>query len=322
MRLAITPGDAAGVGPELVCQALAQGALGEVLLFADLRAMARAAQVVGAPLSFHPVAHPLEAAPEGHVPLWPVPIAGDLPPFGQVHAAAGAAALAAVDLAADACARGELAALVTGPVHKQAVRRTAPHFIGHTEHLAQRFQAEVGMLLVVGPYRALHLTDHVSVREALDRITLPRVLRMLRLAHQALPAFGAAGGTVAVMGLNPHAGEGGAFGREEIEVLAPAIAQACDAGLPTAGPFSPDGLLPRLATGEFAMALSMLHDHTHPALKLVGRDQGVNVTLGLPFVRTSVDHGTAFDLAGSGRAEVGSLLAAVDLARRLAAARA
>lgn len=319
MRLALTPGDPAGVGPELACQALAQGALGPVLVFADPAVMRRAEAALGLALPWAIAADPSGSFPEGCIPILPVPVEGPLPPWGAIDRASGAAALRAVELAADACAQGHLAALLTGPVHKQAIRLSQPDFIGHTEHLARRFQAELGMLLVVEPYRVLHLTDHVSVREAIHQITPERLRRMIRLAHQALPAFGAPGGRLAVMGLNPHAGEGGAFGQEELEIIGPAIVEAQAAGLPTEGPFSPDGLLPRLATGEFAMALSMLHDHTHPALKLVGRDRGVNVSLGLPFVRTSVDHGTAFGLAGRGLAEPGSLIAAAALARRLAA---
>ena len=319
--LALTPGDVTGIGPEVACRLLADlpGQGPRPVVYGDPAALARAAAWVGAELRWHPVGHPSDAVPAGHVALMPVPLA-TLPPPGRQDPAAGAHALACVEAAAAAALAGDVAGLVTGPICKEAILPGRPGFIGHTELLAGLAGVEdFGMLLVVDDFRVLHVTTHASVREAVDLITTPAVLRTIRLAARSLAQFGLPTGPIAVGALNPHAGEGGRFGREEIEVIAPAIAQARAEGLEVEGPLPPDTVFFRARQGHFAAIVAMLHDHGHVPLKMWGMDRGINVTVGLPFVRTSVDHGTAFDLAGTGRADVGSFRSAWDLAARLVA---
>jgi 4-hydroxythreonine-4-phosphate dehydrogenase len=178
------------------------------------------------------------------------------------------------------------------------------------------------MLLVVDDFRVLHVTTHLSVREAVDAIDAAGILRTIRLGARSLAALGLADGPIGVCALNPHAGEGGRFGREEIEIIGPACDRARAEGLRVEGPLPPDTVFYRARQGHFALIVAMLHDQGHIPLKMWGMDRGINVTVGLPFVRTSVDHGTAFDLAGTGTADAGSFRHAWALAARLVALRA
>jgi 4-hydroxythreonine-4-phosphate dehydrogenase len=249
-------------------------------------------------------------------------------PLGQVSAAAGRAAAdyieTAVQLAKDGIARG----IVTAPINKEALRLAGLPYPGHTEMLAALCGvASVSMLLVHGTMRIAHVTTHVSVREACERITSARVLAVIRLAEGALRQMGLPQRRIAVGGLNPHAGEAGLFGEEEIREIAPAIMQARAEGLDVTGPLPPDTVFARQRAGEFEAVVAMLHDHGHIAVKTVGftRDRagrmqtsGVNVTLGLPIIRTSVDHGTAFDIAGQGVADASSMAEAILLAAQMA----
>jgi 4-hydroxythreonine-4-phosphate dehydrogenase len=189
---------------------------------------------------------------------------------------------------------------------------------GHTELLAHLAGVrDVVMMLAAGRFRASFVTWHVSYRDAPRLITPARIVMTGRLTHEALRRIGVGRPRIAVSGLNPHAGEAGAFGREEIETIAPAVDELQKAGIDATGPYPPDTVFRRARLGEFDCVVSMVHDQGHVALKLVAFDKGVNVTLGLPFVRTSVDHGTAYDIAGGGRADESSLAAAVRLAARL-----
>jgi 4-hydroxythreonine-4-phosphate dehydrogenase len=317
--LAITPGDPAGIGPEIVAKLLGGGVGGRPVVYGDRRILERAAAVVGVSIPWHEVATPGEDVPPGTIALvpivWPHP---DLPAWGQLDRRAGEHAMACIEAATTDALAGRLAGLVTGPINKQAILPSRPDFIGHTEYLAQRAGVtDFGMLLVVDEFRVLHVTTHVSVRAAIDLLDIPSILRTIRLGARHLAGLGLSGGTIAVTALNPHAGEGGLFGREEIEVIGPACDAARAEGLVVEGPLPPDTVFYRARQGQFALIVAMLHDQGHIPLKMWGMDRGINTTIGLPFVRTSVDHGTAFDIAGSGVASESSLRYAWEMAGQL-----
>jgi 4-hydroxythreonine-4-phosphate dehydrogenase len=293
-------------------------------VYGDRRLLERAAAIVGAPLRLEAVAHPHEAVSAGAIALVEVPYGHDaLPPLGQLDARAGAHALACVEAAGQAAKRGDVAGLVTAPINKQAILPAVPDFIGHTEYLAELAGVDdFGMLLSVDEFRVLHVTTHVSVREAVDLLTPEAILRTIRLGARALSFLDLADGTIGVCALNPHAGEGGRFGHEELTVIGPAIERAIAEGYRVEGPLPPDTVFYRARLGHFALIVAMLHDQGHIPLKMWGMDRGINITVGLPFIRTSVDHGTAFDLAGTGQASESSLRHAWELAVRLAERRA
>ncbi len=332
--IAVTMGDACGIGPEILAMAFARGALPGGFVVGDIEVMRRAAAIVGAgDRSSLPVAvigHPAEAAavPPRCVPVLAVP---DLPaglaqrPFGRVDAKAGAAAAACIRHAAALARSGEVAAIVTAPIHKEALAAAGVPYPGHTELL----QAEAAEGCVMPPVRMMLANDelktvlvsiHVSLRDAIDAVTRDAVLETLRIAQVAAARWGCPSPRIAVAGLNPHAGEGGLFGDEELRAIAPAIAAARAEGIDAQGPHAPDTVFMRARRGEFDLVIAMYHDQGLIPVKYLGVEQGVNVTLGLPFVRTSPDHGTAFDLAGSGRADPSSLVAAYAMARRLSSA--
>ncbi len=217
---------------------------------------------------------------------------------------------------------GEVDALVTAPLNKESLAAAGHHWPGHTEMLAEvAGVSDVAMLFVGGALRVALVTIHRSLRSVPDAITSAEVERVARLLHRELPGLGAASRRIAVCGLNPHAGEGGMFGREEIDVIAPAVARLRQEGLDVSGPFPADSLFARAARGEFDAVLAQYHDQGLIPVKLAAFGHAVNVTLGLPFVRTSVDHGTGFDIVDRGVADEGSLLAAMSLAADLVAAR-
>lgn len=322
--IAITPGDPAGIGPEIITQLLASPMAGRPLVLGDRRVLDRAGDVTGCAIRWHAVAHPAELAPEGTVALLSVPWPHmELPAFGQLDERAGAHALACVKLAAELAIAGQVAGLVTAPINKQAILPQRPDFIGHTEYLAELAGVrDFGMLLSVDDFRVLHVTTHMSVRDAIEALSPELILDTIRLGAQSLAFLGLEKGLIGVCALNPHAGEGGRFGREELEIIAPAVESARAEGLAVEGPLPPDTVFYRARLGHFALIVAMLHDQGHIPLKMWGMDRGINVTVGLPFIRTSVDHGTAFNLAGTGTADAGSLRHAWELAVRLAARRA
>jgi 4-hydroxythreonine-4-phosphate dehydrogenase len=241
--------------------------------------------------------------------------------WGRVDARAGAAAAACIEAAVRALQRGEGAAIVTAPIHKAALAAAGVPFPGHTEMLQSLAGGmPVRMMLANDELRVVLVTIHQSLRTAIDAVTFEAVLGTLRIAHASLkgsrshPA-GAKRWRIAVAGLNPHAGEDGLFGDEERTIIAPAIAAARAEGIDAHGPFAPDTVFMRARRGEFDLVVAMTHDHGLIPVKYLGVEQGVNVTLGLPFVRTSPDHGTAFDIAGRGVADASSLIAAIRWAR-------
>lgn len=330
----LTMGDPAGIGPETLLRAFHQGHADGCVIVGDPAVFQRAARCLDAPVS--PLAlldapGELAEAPAGCVPIWRP---RDLPEgladvaWGRVDARCGAAAAACIEAAARLALQGAAAAIVTAPIHKEALAAAGIGFPGHTEMLQSVAAAgaalpPVRMMLANDELRVVLVTIHLSLRRAIDAVTFDAVLDTLRITHRAGAAWGRAAPRIAVAGLNPHAGEGGLFGDEELRIIAPAIATARREGIDAHGPFAPDTVFMRARhapghPGEFDAVVAMTHDHGLIPVKYLGVEHGVNVTLGLPFVRTSPDHGTAFDIAGRGAADPSSLVAAIRMARRLA----
>ncbi|MBT9488257.1 MAG: 4-hydroxythreonine-4-phosphate dehydrogenase PdxA [Rubrivivax sp.] len=317
-------GDAAGIGPETLLLAARQGELQDATVFGDLGVLQRAAAAVGGGLPLAVVASPDDAVPPGALRIWPVP---DLPaglaelPWGRVDARAGAAAARCIEAAVAAVQVGQGRAIVTAPIHKEALAAAGVPYPGHTEMLQALANPAapppVRMMLANPELRVVLVTIHVSLRRAIEALDFDAVLSTLRIAHQAARAWGQPAPRIAVAGLNPHAGEGGLFGDEEIRFIAPAVQAARAEGIDAQGPLAPDTVFMRARRGAFDLVVAMTHDHGLIPVKYLGVEEGVNVTLGLPFVRTSPDHGTAFDIAGRGRADPASLVAALRMARRL-----
>ncbi|MDY0021217.1 4-hydroxythreonine-4-phosphate dehydrogenase PdxA [Arenimonas caeni] len=317
-RLALVPGEPAGVGPELCVRLAQQAHAAELLAYADPDTLQAAARALGLPLRLR---EPGQPCGPGELAIRPVPQARPVR-FGEPDPANAAAVIEALTLGAAACLHGECQGLVTGPVHKASINAGGIPYSGTTELLAAQAGADVVMMLANPSLRVALATTHLPLREVPDAITAAGLERVLRVLHAALVRdFGLATPRIAVLGLNPHAGEGGHLGREEIEVITPCLERLRAEGLRLEGPLPADtAFLPAKLAG-FDAVLAMYHDQGLPVLKHAGFEQAVNITLGLPYPRVAVDHGTALDLAGSGRADPSSLLAAVDLCSRLAARR-
>jgi len=332
LPVAVTMGDACGIGPEIIARLFREPVSAGCVVLGDVAVMRRAAAATGGLLAVARVEHAADAfdAPPNCVPVLQVDgLPADLmaAKLGHVDARAGAAAAACIARAVELALAGEIAAIVTAPIHKEALAAAGVPFPGHTEML-QTLAAEGGalapvrMMLANDELRTVLVTIHLSLRRAIDAVTFDAVLETLRIAHRSAARWGQAAPRIAVAGLNPHAGEGGLFGDEELRIIGPAIAQARAEGIDASGPFAPDTVFMRARNapghaGEFDIVVAMTHDHGLIPVKYLGVEHGVNVTLGLPFVRTSPDHGTAFDLAGTGRADAGSLAAALRMARQL-----
>jgi 4-hydroxythreonine-4-phosphate dehydrogenase len=342
LPLAITMGDAAGIGPEIIAKAYrkAPDVMAGSFVVGDVASLRRAAFVSQTPGSLPlPVARiqsPVEAesVPPLCIPvLQPCPGPGAVA-WGRVSPAAGAFAGDCVVWAAQSALRGEIAGLVTAPLHKEALHAAgAPFdkFPGHTEilqfeaarHLGQDIaQMPVRMMLASPELRTVLVSIHVSLAHAIGAVTQARVFQTIQITHESLGRVLGRPPRIAVAGLNPHAGEGGLFGMEEIQEIAPAVDQARERGWSVSGPWAPDTIFMRARKKddqepEFDVVVAMYHDQGLIPVKYLGVAEGVNVTLGLPLVRTSPDHGTAFDIAGSGRADARSLLQAVCMARAL-----
>jgi 4-hydroxythreonine-4-phosphate dehydrogenase len=349
--LAITVGDPAGIGPEVVVAALAKRVVRGAcrpLVLGDARVLRQAAAVLGRRFPARVVTSAAEAGRyRERVCLLDLANADpDTIPIGRVSAAAGRAAAQCITRAVELARSGEVAGIVTAPINKEALRLAGLPYPGHTEMLASLCGGcEVAMLLVARPegrhggppeaglamhgsMRISHVTTHLSLRQACDRVKRERVLSVIRLTDEGLRRMKLPRRRIAVAGLNPHAGESGLFGDEEIREIAPAVADARAEGIDAIGPLPPDTVFARQRAGEFDAVVAMVHDHGHIAVKTVGfvrdskgrtRTAGVNVTLGLPIIRTSVDHGTAFDIAGKGLADPTSMVEAIVLAAEMAA---
>ncbi len=323
--VAVTMGDPAGIGPEIIAKTFADPDFhlrNRALVVGDAGMLERAAQLLGLPLEINEIPEPEDAAFEpGTADVLQV---GELPPdlpFGELDARAGDAAFRYVERAAKLANAGRVAAIATAPLNKEAMHLAGHGYPGHTEILADLTNTEdYAMMLVTDELKVIHVSTHVSLREAIDRAQPERELAVIRLAHRSLKKLGVESPRVAVAGLNPHAGENGLFGKEDLEKIRPAVKAALEEGVDASGPWAPDTVMMRARQGHFDVVVVQYHDQGHIPIKLMGFDTGVNVTVGLPFFRTSVDHGTAFDIAGTGKADHASLKAALDLARTLAGA--
>jgi 4-hydroxythreonine-4-phosphate dehydrogenase len=345
LTIAITMGDAAGIGPEIIARAfqIAPQDCAACFVVGDVATLRRACAVVAGRKLPWPVAVLSEVqealhCPPNCLPVLPLatltgrntaPVA-----FGQHSALAGQMAGEAVKWAANAALRGEVAALVTAPLNKAALAMAGgwlAGFPGHTEMLQALAAAHLNTPVVQLPVRMMLANDelrvvlvsiHVALRDALNAVTFDNVLQTLLITHHALSAVLGRAPRIGVAGLNPHAGESGLFGREEVDVILPAVVAARVQGVLASDPLAPDTVFMRARgkqgqPGEFDVVVAMYHDQGLIPVKYLGVDKGVNVTLGLPLVRTSPDHGTAFDIAGTGVADASSLLEAIRMARRL-----
>ncbi len=306
-RIAVTPGEPAGIGPDVVIQAFQQPRRADAVVLADPDVLTARAKQLGLPLTIDEAA--TRAA--GRMTVAPCPVAAPVAP-GRLDPRNAAGVHNALDRAVAGCLHGDFDALVTGPVQKSVLNEAGIAFTGHTGFLRDACDVpDVLMLLAAGPLRVALVTDHAPLAAVPGLVTRTRLDRALRLLLDGLrDVFGIASPRIAVAGLNPHAGEGGWLGREEIDVIEPVCAAWRAAGACVTGPLSADTLFNR--RGDDAV-LAMYHDQGLPALKQASFGRAVNVTLGLPFLRTSVDHGTALELAGTGRADVGSFQAAFEL---------
>lgn len=327
-------GDPAGVGPEIAVKALSHQEVYKIskpLIIGDARVMTQALTFTRADIALRPVHDISEAKFEyGTIDVYDLQNV-DLSQLriGEVSAAAGQAAFEAVKTAIELAMTRKLDATVTGPIHKEALNLAGHRFSGHTEIYAHFTDTkEVAMLLVENHLRVIHVSTHVPLREACDLVKKDRILKVIQLLQDTCRQFGIASPRIGVAGLNPHASDGGLFGTEEAREISPAIAQARLMGIDAEGPVPPDTLFAKAKGGFYDGVVAMYHDQGHIPFKLqtftfddqrqVEAIRGVNITLGLPIIRTSVDHGTAFDIVGKGIARPDTLLDAIRYAAKMA----
>jgi len=318
--LAITMGDAAGSGPEIVTKALADlqsRAVCRPVVIGDAATMRAALKLTGVLGEVRAIEKLSEALFRNNIidviDLRNIQL--DRLTRGQVDPMAGKAAFEYIKLATDLALAGKCDAIVTSAINKEALNEAGYHYDGHTQLLAELCGThDVAMMLVSGQLRISHVTTHVSLRQAIEQVRPERILTVLRLTSEALRQMGIDKPRIAMAGLNPHAGEGGLFGDEELKYITPAIETARCQGMNILGPFPPDSVFLRASEGQFDAAIAMYHDQGHIAIKMLGIARGVNVTLGLPIIRTSVEHGTVFGKAGKGTADPTSLIQAIKLA--------
>lgn len=303
--VALTIGDPAGVGPEVVAGAVVAGGLGEYcrpLIIGDRRTVERAAAALGVSLPLRTIAAPSEARfAEGEIDLIDCAnVPADLV-IGQVQGAAGRAAFAYIQRATDLALSGEIDAIATAPINKEALKLGGVPYLDHTGAFAALSKSnDVTTLFVLDRLKIFFATRHMSLRQAIDDLSVERVADALRHAHEQLERFGFAAPHIGVAALNPHGGEHGLFGEEEQTILAPAVAIARERGVNASGPHPADSVFHNAALGGYDAVISLFHDQGHIAAKTLDFDRTIAVTTGLPFVRSSVDHGTAFDIAGKG----------------------
>jgi 4-hydroxythreonine-4-phosphate dehydrogenase len=320
--MAITMGDPAGIGPEIIVKLLsARPEAGRNIVFGCPNVMQRAVDVVGANLSVQTRDRVQDAQfKDETIEVVATSRFDPLPPFGEVRADCGQAAFDAIKMGIKCALEGSVSGIVTAPIHKEALSAAGVKYPGHTEMLADFGGADkVAMLLGNDVIRTVLVTIHCSLLDAIKGADFKAQMAAIRLADQGARALGYENPRVAVAGLNPHAGEEGLFGREEIEIIAPAIKAAQAEGINASGPWPGDTVFMQARQGDFDIVVAQYHDQGLIPVKYMGLEKGVNITLGLPFVRTSPDHGTAFDIAGEGIASEASLGTAMDYALRLAA---
>lgn len=320
--IGITMGDAAGIGPEIIVKTLARAPIYETcrpLVIGDAQTIIAVSMTE--PLKVN-IVDRVDRCLFKYGTIDVLNIKGiDLKGVhkGQVSRKAGKAAVEFLLEAIKLALNQEIHAIVTAPLNKEAINLAGYHYQGHTEILATKTQtSKYAMMLAAGTLKVIHVTTHVALREACDLITKTKVLDTILLAHRALQALGFQQPHIAVAGLNPHAGESGLFGREEIDHIRPAVNEAQEEGVKVEGPLPPDTVFLKAMQGHYDIVVAMYHDQGHIPLKLVGFERGVNVTLGLPIIRTSVDHGTAFDIAGQGKAKPDSMIEAIMIATEFA----
>jgi 4-hydroxythreonine-4-phosphate dehydrogenase len=332
-RIALTMGDPAGIGAEVCLKALGDAQLYELcrpLVVGTLAVLERTRDLLGSGQRLQPIASPAQGRyTPGSVDVLDLSAEHPGPfPLGVATKEGGAAAVAYVEKAIALAMAGEVDAIATAPLNKEAMRAAGFPYDGHTELLAVKTGTKVyTMMLASGEFRVFHVSTHVSLRGAIERATKTRVLQVIELAYGELQRLGIARPRLAVAGLNPHAGEHGLFGDEELREIGPAVEAARARGWDVSGPWSPDTVFARAKRGEFDGVVAMYHDQGHIPFKMTEFDLGVNVTVGLPIIRTSVDHGTAYDIAGKGVADATNMRQAIRLAadmarRRIAAAQA
>ena len=323
--VAVTMGDPAGVGPEIIARTFAEPDFTErnrALVIGDVTILERAAKLLDLSLRVNPITAPEDGRYEpGVMDVIPASALPEDLPFGKLDAGAGAAAFEYVRRSIELAMDGSVAAVATAPLNKEAMHLGGHEYPGHTEILAELTGTEdYAMMLVAEDLRVIHVSTHVALREAIERATPERELAVIHLAYDALKKLGVEQPRIAVAGLNPHAGENGLFGTEDAETIRPAVERAVEEGLDASGPHPTDTVFSQAKKGRFDIVVVQYHDQGHIPIKLLGFETGVNVTVGLPFFRTSVDHGTAFDIAGTGKADHSSMKAALDLARELSRA--
>jgi 4-hydroxythreonine-4-phosphate dehydrogenase len=321
LPIAITMGDPCGIGPEIIAKLYADAALlPPTLVLGDEGLLKRSVRLLSLPLSVEIIESPEDFQFSANT--IPVISLSGLPqdlPFGQLDARAGKAAFDYIRAGIDLALQKRIRAMVTAPINKEALRLAGFHYPGHTEILADfSGTKDFAMMLMNDDLRVILVTIHVSLGEAIEQVTMESELRTIRLAHQAMTQLGIARPRIAVAGLNPHAGEHGLFGSEDESVIKPAIQQAQTEGIEVSGPWPGDTVFMNARQGQFDIVVAQYHDQGLIPVKYLGVDEGVNITVGLPFVRTSVDHGTAFDIAGTGQASHASLRVAVEQAALLA----
>ncbi|GGE23401.1 4-hydroxythreonine-4-phosphate dehydrogenase [Primorskyibacter flagellatus] len=324
--LAVTLGDPAGIGPEVALRAVTRPGTPRCVLIGPPAAAARARDLVAPDVKITVVDAPEAALKVANGVALISSSSSQAHPYGMVSAEAGRMAYDAILAAISLAKAGRVSGIVTAPIHKESFSAAGVRFPGHTEMLEEfsgvrEAGGRVAMMLANEVLRTVLVTIHVSLRDAIAQADFAAQKRAIRLAHKGCQAFGIGAPRIAVAGLNPHAGEGGLFGREEVDIIAPAIAEMRAEGMNVSGPYPGDTVFMQARQGKFDVVVAQYHDQGLIPIKYMGLDRGVNVTLGLPFVRTSPDHGTAFDIAGQGVANPASMVNAIRMADRMARAR-
>jgi 4-hydroxythreonine-4-phosphate dehydrogenase len=324
-KLLITMGDPGGVGPEIIAKALTSSGIGKScipIIIGDTRIMKSALHLIKSQLALREISSPDEAEnSRRHLHIINIDNK-DLatPPLSKPSASGGKACISYVREAVGFVMRKQVTGLVTAPISKEALKMAGFIWPGHTEMLAELSRTKnYAMMLIGGQLRVILVTIHTALKNVPDMITRQRILRIIRLAKEACDMLNIRDPHIGVAALNPHAGEAGMFGKEEITKIAPAIRQANREGIPVSGPYPPDTIFHKAYQGELDIVVCMYHDQGLIPLKMIAFDKGVNVTVGLPFIRTSPDHGTAYDIAWKGKANPSSMIEAIKLAARLQA---
>lgn len=311
-------GDAAGVGPEIILKILDRH-LNDVIIYGSLDVLTACSERFGYHYAMNRINDPQEAQDGKINVIDPTELKMDDFSIGKLSPLCGKSAFAFLERAINDALQNRISAIVTCPLNKEALHMAGYNYAGHTEILKELTHAEkCAMLLWAQKLKTIHVSTHVSLSEAIRRVKKERIIEVTALAQEILTKAGYEDPKIAIAGLNPHAGENGLFGREEIDEIIPAVNEMKAAGLNVSGPIPPDTVFLKCARGEYDLVVAMYHDQGHIPLKLMDFDGGVNITCGLPIIRTSVDHGTAFDIAGKNLARPDSLLRAIEIARMIA----